>query len=102
VQAAEERRDTILRSLANYLGEEALEPDVYFESDFASEEWTRGAYAASYDLGGLHRYGAEQRSPVGPIGWACSDLAAEGYQHVDGALRQGRRAAEEALTALTD
>ncbi|MYR35115.1 NAD(P)-binding protein [Nocardiopsis alba] len=99
---AEERRDTILRSLANYLGEEALEPDVYFESDFASEEWTRGAYAASYDLGGLHRYGAEQRSPVGPIGWACSDLAAEGYQHVDGALRQGRRAAEEALTALTD
>lgn len=97
---AEERRAAILRSLANYLGDEALEPSVYFESDFASEEWTRGAYAASYDLGGLHRYGAEQRTPVGPIGWACSDLAAEGYQHVDGALRQGRRAAEEALSAL--
>lgn len=97
---AEERRAAILRSLANYLGNEALEPSVYFESDFASEEWTRGAYAASYDLGGLHRYGSEQRTPVGPIGWACSDLAAEGYQHVDGALRQGRRAAEEALSAL--
>ena len=97
---AEERRAAILRSLANYLGDEALDPSVYFESDFASEEWTRGAYAASYDLGGLHRYGAEQRTPVGPIGWACSDLAAEGYQHVDGALRQGRRAAEEALSAL--
>ncbi|MGW5877493.1 flavin monoamine oxidase family protein [Nocardiopsis terrae] len=94
---AQERRDAILRSLANYLGEEALDPLVYFESDFASEEWTRGAYAASYDLGGLHRYGADQRSPVGPVHWACSDLAAEGYQHVDGALRQGRRAAEEIL-----
>ncbi|WP_017586773.1 FAD-dependent oxidoreductase [Nocardiopsis ganjiahuensis] len=96
---AGERRGAILRSLANYLGDEALEPAVYFESDFASEEWTRGAYAASYDLGGLHRYGADQRTPVGPIGWACSDLAAEGYQHVDGALRQGRRAAEEILAA---
>lgn len=96
---AEERRGAILRSLANYLGDEALEPTVYFESDFASEEWTRGAYAASYDLGGLHRYGADQRTPVGPISWACSDLAAEGYQHVDGALRQGRRAAEEILGA---
>jgi putrescine oxidase len=96
---AEERRAAILRSLANYLGEEALEPTVYFESDFASEEWTRGAYAASYDLGGLHRYGADQSTPVGPISWACSDLAAEGYQHVDGALRQGRRAAEEILAA---
>jgi putrescine oxidase len=99
---AEERRDAILRSLANYLGDEALEPTVYFESDFASEEWTRGAYAASYDLGGLHRYGADQRKPVGPISWACSDLAAEGYQHVDGALRQGRRAAEEILAGPAD
>ena len=96
-RSAEDRRDAVLRSLSHYLGEEALEPVVYFESDFASEEWTRGAYAASYDLGGLHRYGADQRAPVGPIGWACSDLAAEGYQHVDGALRQGRRAAEEIL-----
>jgi putrescine oxidase len=36
---------------------------------------------------------------VGPIRWACSDLAAEGYQHVDGALRQGRLAAAEVLGA---
>ncbi|WP_431871668.1 flavin monoamine oxidase family protein [Nocardiopsis eucommiae] len=100
-RSAEERRGAVLRSLSHYLGEEALEPVVYFESDFASEEWTRGAYAASYDLGGLHRYGADQRTPVGPIGWACSDLAAEGYQHVDGALRQGRRAAEEILAGTT-
>ncbi|GAA3702899.1 NAD(P)/FAD-dependent oxidoreductase [Zhihengliuella alba] len=95
---AEERRRLILESLAHYLGDEALSPVVYYESDFGSEEWTRGAYAASYDLGGLHRYGAHQRTPVGPIRWACSDLAAEGYQHVDGALRQGRLAATEVLS----
>ena len=96
---APERKRLILESISHYLGEEALEPVVYYESDFGSEEWTRGAYAASYDLGGLHRYGAHQRTPVGPIRWACSDLAAEGYQHVDGALRQGRLAAAEVLGA---
>ncbi|MGY3565027.1 flavin monoamine oxidase family protein [Sinomonas sp. RB5] len=97
----EERRAAILASIAHYLGDDALTPEVYYESDWGSEEWTRGAYAASFDLGGLSRYGADQRRPVGPIHWACSDLAAEGYQHVDGALRMGRRAAEEAIEALS-
>ncbi|GAA2729353.1 flavin monoamine oxidase family protein [Cellulomonas aerilata] len=98
---AEERRRRILGSIAAYLGDEALSPVAYHESDWGSEEWTRGAYAASYDLGGLSRYGADQRQPVGPIRWACSDLAAEGYQHVDGALRMGRRVAEEIHAHLT-
>src|SRR6476661_2329850 len=88
--SAEDRRKAILESIAGYLGEEALTPDVYYESDWGSEEWTRGAYAASYDLGGLHRYGRDQHAPVGPIYWSSSDLAAEGYQHVDGAIRMGR------------
>lgn len=98
---ADERRRRILESISHYLGEEAKSPVVYYESDFASEEWTRGAYATSYDLGGLHRYGAHQQDPVGPIHWACSDLAAEGYQHVDGALRQGRLIAQDVLKLLS-
>ncbi len=86
----EDRRKAILESIAGYLGGEALTPEVYYESDWGSEEWTRGAYASSYDLGGLHRYGKDQHAPVGPIYWSSSDLAAEGYQHVDGAIRMGR------------
>jgi putrescine oxidase len=88
-----ERRERILASIAGFLGPQALEPEVYYESDWASEEWTRGAYASSYDLGGLHRYGPHQLTPVGPIHWSSSDLAAEGYQHVDGAIRMGQRTA---------
>ena len=95
---AEERKRIILTSLSHYYGEEALNPVVYYESDWGSEEWTRGAYAASFDMGGLHRYGADLRSPVGPIHWSCSDLAAEGYQHVDGAIRMGRETAEAILS----
>lgn len=101
----EERKKAILESIAGYLGDEALAPEVYYESDWGSEEWTRGAYASSYDLGGLHRYGKDQNTPVGPIYWSSSDLAAEGYQHVDGAIRMGRitaaRIAEVAKVPVT-
>ena len=99
---AEERRAAILSSLAAFLGEEALTPEVYYESDWGSEEWTRGAYAASYDLGGLHRYGPDQLAPVGPIHWSCSDLAAEGYQHVDGAVRMGQLTADRIIAAAPE
>ncbi|WP_168583625.1 flavin monoamine oxidase family protein [Gephyromycinifex aptenodytis] len=94
---AQQRREAILSSIAAYLGPEALNPVVYYESDWGSEEWTRGAYATSFDLGGLHRYGADMRKPVGPMYFASSDLAAEGYQHVDGAIRMGRRTAQAIL-----
>jgi len=95
--SAEERKQRILESLSHYYGPEALNPIVYYESDWGSEEWTRGAYAASFDLGGLHRYGADLRSAVGPLHFACSDLAGAGYQHVDGAIRMGRLVADEII-----
>jgi putrescine oxidase len=97
--SAEERKRRILESLSHYYGAEALNPLVYFESDWGAEEWTRGAYAASFDLGGLARYGADLRTPVGPIHFACSDMAGAGYQHVDGAIRMGRLVAANILEA---
>jgi putrescine oxidase len=97
--SAEERKERILESFSHYYGEEAKNPVVYYESDWGTEEWTRGAYAASFDMGGLHRYGADLRTPVGPIHFACSDLAGAGYQHVDGAIRMGRLAAAQILDA---
>lgn len=98
--SAAERRTRILASLAEYYGPQALEPTVYYESDWVNEEWTRGAYAASFDIGGLTRYGATLTAPVGPIHWGSSDLAGLGYQHVDGAIRVGERVAVEIAAAL--
>ena len=97
--SAEERKERILESLSHYYGPEAKNPVVYFESDWGAEEWTRGAYAASFDLGGLARYGADLRTPVGPIHFACSDMAGAGYQHVDGAVRMGRLVASNIVEA---
>lgn len=95
-----ERQQEILTQLAAYLGDEAMNPIAFYLSDMAAEEWTRGAYAASYDLGGLSRWGHLQNEPTGPIYYACSDIAAEGYQHVDGAIRQGEIAAKSILEEL--
>ncbi|MBN9223992.1 MAG: putrescine oxidase [Microbacterium sp. SCN 70-27] len=98
--SAEERKERILESLSHYYGPEAKNPVVYYESDWGSEEWTRGAYAASFDLGGLSRYGAHLREAVGPIRFACSDLAGAGYQHVDGAIRMGRLVASQIVAEI--
>ena len=96
---AAERRSRILGSLAAYFGPEARRPVTYYESDWAAEEWTQGAYAASFALGGLTRYGELQLQPVGPIRFGSSDLAGLGYQHVDGGIRVGRRLADDVLAA---
>lgn len=98
----EERKRRVLASLSEYYGPEALNPLVYFESDWAAEEWTRGAYAASFDLGGLSRYGRDLRKPVGRIHWSSSDLADEGFQHVDGAIRVGTETAAAIIAELED
>ncbi|MFW0790015.1 flavin monoamine oxidase family protein [Gordonia sp. CPCC 205333] len=98
--SAAERKAAILASMARFLGPKTLDPVVYYESDWGSEEWTRGAYAASFDLGGLSRYGKDQRSPVGPIHFSCSDIAGAGYQHVDGAVRMGAATAQSIADLL--
>ncbi|KHK98510.1 Putrescine oxidase [Microbacterium mangrovi] len=95
----DERKRVILEGIARSLGDEALTPESFYLSDWGNEEWTRGAYATSYDLGGLHRWGALQNQPVGPIYFASSDIAGEGYQHVDGAVRIGTATAERVLGA---
>ncbi len=97
--SADERRSRILDSLAAYFGPEARSPVTYYESDWAAEEWTQGAYAASFALGGLTRYGELQLQPVGPIRFGSSDLAGLGYQHVDGGIRVGRRLADDVIAA---
>lgn len=94
---ADERRAAILRSLATYFGDVALEPLAYFESDWTSEELGHGAYASSFDVGGLTRFGPHLREPVGPIQIGSSDVAGLGFQHVDGALRVGAEMAAAIL-----
>src|SRR5699024_7791936 len=93
----EERKQRILEELAAYLGEETMHPMAFYLSDMAAEEWTRAAYATSYDLGGLSRCGQLPNPATGPSYYASADIAAEGYQHADGAVRQGEVAAQNII-----
>ena len=47
-----------------------------------------------------YRFGEDLRRPIGPIHWACTDIAGVGHIHMEGAVRSGRRAAEACLAAV--
>lgn len=96
----EERRRAVLESFAAYFGPEALDPVAFYLSDWGSEEWTRGGYASSYEIGGLSRWGHLQNEPVGPIHFASSDIQGAGYMHVDGGVRIGDATAKRLADAL--
>lgn len=91
------RRTAILEGMAAFVGSEALRASDLVETDWAAEEWTRGAYASTFGIGGLTRFGPDLRRPVGPIQWACSDIAGVGHMHMEGGVRSGEAAAADVL-----
>ena len=44
------------------------------------------------------RYAAS--GPIGPLHWACTDIAGVGNMHMDGAILSGRAAADAVLASL--
>jgi len=91
------RRELVLEGMSKLVGPAALQATDYIETDWSAEEWTRGAYASTFGIGGLTRFGADMRRPIGPIHWACADIAGVGHMHMEGALRSGEAAAAELL-----
>jgi putrescine oxidase len=94
------RREAVLEGMASYVGDRARRPVDFIETEWSGEEWTRGAYGTSFGVGGLSRFGEDLRRPIGPIHWACTDIAGVGHIHMEGATRSGARAAEACLEIL--
>jgi monoamine oxidase len=95
-----ERRATLLATLAQRFGPKAAKPEHYVELEWGAERWTEGCYMAHYAPGVLTRLGEALRRPVGPIHWAGSETAGMSRGSIDGAVRSGRRAADEVLAAI--
>lgn len=85
---------------AKAYGDEALEPIGYHEIDWGEEEWTLSC-TSPYPPGFLTRWGPQMRQAMGRIHWSGTDMAEIPPSSMDGAIRTGRRAATEALYALS-
>ena len=94
------RRAAVLANFTTYFGAQAAHPRSYFESNWTTEEWTRGCPVAIAAPGTLLAYGPALRRPVGRIHWAGTETSTYWNGYMDGAIRSAERAAREVLDRL--
>jgi monoamine oxidase len=98
--SADERRAAVVDCFARLFGPRAARPDSYVERLWAEEEWSRGCYGCHMPTGAWTSFGPALHEPVGPLQWAGAECATVWNGYMDGAVRSGQRAAEEALERL--
>ena len=81
-------------------GEEALHPVEYTEHDWTHDRWTLGSPVAVQGPGALTAYGDEIRKPFRRVHWAGTETSTYWCGYMDGAVRAGKRAAQEVLEVL--
>lgn len=101
LMSAEERRELVIAALVKYFGPKAAHPFDIIEQDWSAEEFTRGCYGGRLGAGGWTQYGTALAAPVGRIHWAGSETSTVWNGYMDGAIRSGRRAADEILQKLS-
>ncbi len=94
------RRQEVVNNLARFFGPKARHPKQYLELVWAAERFTGGAYGSYNPPGVLTSLGHVAGRPHGLIHFACSDNSPEWPGYMDGAIRQGERAAKEVLAEL--
>jgi monoamine oxidase len=72
-------------------------PDEVHVTDWVSEEYSRGCYAAVFGPGDWSELGPHLTRPHGRIHWAGTETSTEFFGLMEGAVRSGRRAAAEIL-----
>jgi monoamine oxidase len=95
-----DRRAAVLQNYVEYFGPDAANPIDYFETQWIQEEWTRGCPVGILGPGVLLPYGPAIREPVGRIHWAGTETSTYWMGYMDGAVRSGKRAAQEVLAEL--
>jgi monoamine oxidase len=92
-----ERRDLVVNALVKYFGPKAAQPFDVVEQDWTAEEFTRGCYGGRLGAGAWTQYGKAVAAPVGRLHWAGAETSDIWNGYMDGAIRSGRRAADEIL-----
>ncbi|MBV9942766.1 MAG: FAD-dependent oxidoreductase [Solirubrobacterales bacterium] len=84
-----------VNALARLRPDLELEPDSAIVSRWDDDPWAWGAYSANSRASPLDS--EELRRPVGPLSFAGEHTAGAWHGLMEGALRSGRRAAQELL-----
>jgi monoamine oxidase len=98
--SASDRQSKVLGEFATMFGSEALKPTSFFDTQWATEPWSRGCPVGIWPPGLLLAYGEQLRAPQGRIKWAGTETSNYWNGYMDGAVRSGERAAKEALADL--
>jgi monoamine oxidase len=99
---AEERRAQALDGFATLFGDAARNPIDYLDHCWGTEEFAPGGPTAAVPPGSWTTFGRWLRKPVDGIFWAGTETADEWTGFLDGAIRSGKRAADEVHRALAD
>jgi monoamine oxidase len=91
--APEDRKKLLLGEIARRFGPKALAPEHYHESNWSTDQWTRGCFTGFLTPGATALLGPAMREPVGPIRWAGTETATHWPSFIDGAIRSGEREA---------
>ena len=71
------------------------EPVAVHVTDWTSEPYSRGCYAALFGPGDWQRLGPHLTTPHGRIHWAGTETSTEFFGLMEGAIRSGHRAARQ-------
>ncbi|AGB21928.1 monoamine oxidase [Mycobacterium sp. JS623] len=97
----DQRRAQALDGFAALFGDEARQPIDYLDHCWGTEEFAPGGPTAAVPPVSWTTYGPWLRKPVDGIFWAGTETADEWTGFLDGAVRSGKRAADEVHRALT-
>ena len=97
----EQRRALALDGFASMFGDAARQPIDYLDHCWGAEEFAPGGPTAAVPPESWTTYGPWLRKPVDGIYWAGTETADEWTGFLDGAVRSGKRAADEVHRALT-
>jgi monoamine oxidase len=95
-----ERRDLVVRRVAELFGPEGAEATDYVDADWPAEAWSRGCYGAFMGPGTLTTLGPALRAPFDRVHWAGTESSPVWSGYVEGAIRSGERAAAEVAARL--
>jgi len=95
----EDYKKAVLKQLAKYFGEQALEPVDYLHKDWNTDPWTRGCPVNHFPTGAMELH-KTLRLPFENLHFAGTETAENWIGYMSGAVESGERASTEVLWRL--